>query len=133
MDKEKQDKKSKEGSDNEDETIEKPSYTYWKRDDLKNSQPHPQPQPINQPVEDTNTNKVASAWNKAGTWEEKRLKKNQIEDFFNESIKAKPILIKDSIQLEHFNDISGDVSDIKIITDIIGLLCIFKRKNKICI
>lgn len=108
------DNKRKE-SDNDDETIEKPSYTYWKRDDLKNAKPHPQPQPITQPVEEKNTNgnKVASAWNKAGTWEEKRLKKNQIEDFFNQAIKVKPISIKDSIQIEQFNDISGDVSNSK--------------------
>ena len=57
-----------------------------------------------------NTNKIGSAWNKAGTWEEKKLHKAQIEDFLNDYIKKTPITYKDSFTLNNFSSFSGDVS-----------------------
>ena len=62
----------------DDIKIEKPSYTYWKRDsDMNADHTGFQPQPTNEHPEH-NTNKIGGAWNKAGTWEEKKLHKTQI-------------------------------------------------------
>ena len=65
------DKERKDSKDNE-EDIEKPSYTYWKRESDKNADHKGfTPQQTNQKL-DENPNKIGSAWNKAGTWEEKK-------------------------------------------------------------
>lgn len=94
----------------DDIKIEKPSYTYWKRDsDMNADHTGFQPQPTNEHPEH-NTNKIGSAWNKAGTWEEKKLHKTQIEDFLNDYIKKTPITYKDSFTLNNFSSFSGDVS-----------------------
>ena len=106
------DKKEKKDSIDGDEDIklEKPSYTYWKRDSDKQAD-HTgfMPQPTNAPVPQTNPNKIGSAWNKAGTWEEKKLNKTQIEDFLNEYIKKNVKTYKESFELNKFFSHSGDV------------------------
>lgn len=114
--KNKNDKKTKKensSSDNEEEEvkIEKPSYTYWKRDSDKAAD-HAgfQPQIAKNPVqEQAQNNKIGSVWNKAGTWEEKRMNKNQIEDFFNEHVKNTPYIYKDAFKMQSFSSYSGDV------------------------
>lgn len=115
--KENKDKKDKKenGSDNEEEDpkLEKPSYTYWKRDSDKaadHTQFHPQPAA---PIKESQpqVNKIASCWNKAGTWEEKKLNKNQVEEFFNGKMKETPFTYKDAFKLDKIHSYSGDVNN----------------------
>jgi hypothetical protein len=110
MSEEKKEKKdSSERKSSEDE-IEKPSYTYWKRDsDVKADHKGFSPQQTNEKVDiNTNTNKIGSAWNKAGTWEEKKLTKKQIEDFFNDYVKKNKKIYKNSFYFDEFSGYSGD-------------------------
>jgi len=106
-------KKEKEDSSerkNSDDEIEKPSYTYWKRDsDVKADHKGFSPQQTNEKVDiNTNTNKIGSAWNKAGTWEEKKITKKQIEDFFNDYVKKNKKIYKNSFYFDEFSGYSGD-------------------------
>ena len=110
MSEEKKEKKdSSERKSSEDE-IEKPSYTYWKRDsDVKADHKGFAPQQTNEKVDiNTNTNKIGSAWNKAGTWEEKKITKKQIEDFFNDYVKKNKKIYKNSFYFDEFSGYSGD-------------------------
>ena len=110
MSEEKKEKKdSSERKSSEDE-IEKPSYTYWKRDsDVKADHKGFSPQQTNEKVDiNTNTNKIGSAWNKAGTWEEKKITKKQMEDFFNDYIKKNKKIYKNSFYFDEFSGYSGD-------------------------
>ena len=110
MSEEKKEKKdSSERKSSEDE-IEKPSYTYWKRDsDVKADHKGFAPQQTNEKVDiNTNTNKIGSAWNKAGTWEEKKITKKQMEDFFNDYIKKNKKIYKNSFYFDEFSGYSGD-------------------------
>ena len=66
------------------------------------------PQQTNQKV-DENPNKIGSAWNKAGTWEEKKITKKQLEDFFNNYIKNNKKNYKDAFYFDEFSSYSGDV------------------------
>ncbi len=92
-----------------EEEIEKPSYTYWKREsDMNADHKGFSPQKTNQKI-DENPNKIGSAWNKAGTWEEKKITKKQLEDFFNNYIEKNKKNYKDSFFFEEFNSYSGDV------------------------
>lgn len=52
------------------ENIDKPSYTYWKRESDKPFSTEFQPQKLASlnSQQDTNQPTVGSAWNKAGTW-----------------------------------------------------------------
>lgn len=117
MKKEKKDKDSSSDNEEEEPKIEKPSYTYWKRDSDKaadHTQFHPQPASIQQPTTQAQNpaqaNKICSAWNKAGTWEEKKLNKNQVEDFFNGRVKNNPMIYTESFKLSSFSSYSGDVN-----------------------
>jgi hypothetical protein len=110
MSEEKKEKKdSSERKSSEDE-IEKPSYTYWKRDsDVKADHKGFAPQQTNEKVDiNKNTNKIGSAWNKAGTWEEKKITKKQMEDFFNDYIKKNKKIYKNSFYFDEFSGYSGD-------------------------
>ena len=110
MSEEKKEKKdSSERKSSEDE-IEKPSYTYWKRDsDVKADHKGFSPQQTNEKVDiNTNTNKIGSAWNKAGTWEEKKITKKQVEDFFNDYVKKNKKIYKNSFYFDEFSGYSGD-------------------------
>jgi len=64
--------KSKKNEDivDDNENIEKPSYTYWKRESDKPFSNEFVPQKSNSNIDglDNNKNSVGSAWNKAGTW-----------------------------------------------------------------
>ena len=96
-------------SEEKEEEIEKPSYTYWKREsDMKADHKGFTPQQTNQKV-DENPNKIGSAWNKAGTWEEKKITKKQLEDFFNNYIKNNKKNYKEAFYFDEFSSYSGDV------------------------
>lgn len=109
----KEDKTKKDKKDGEDE-IGEVSYTYWKRDsDLKADHKGFQPQAVTapSPVEaNKNQNNIGSAWNKAGTWEEKKITKKQLEDFFNQYISKNKKEYKNTFVFDEFSDYSGDVS-----------------------
>ena len=101
--------KDKENEKEKEEEIEKPSYTYWKRESDKNADHNGfSPQKTNQKI-DEKPNKIGSAWNKAGTWEEKKITKKQLEDFFNNYIEKNKKKYKDSFIFEEFFSYSGDV------------------------
>ena len=113
-DKKKDDKKPKK---EEDDEIGEVSYTYWKRDsDIQADHKGFQPQQTATPVDiDKNHNNVGSAWNKAGTWEEKMVTKKQLESFFNDYINKNKKEYKDTFTFEEFSGYSGEVSIIYII------------------
>ena len=96
----------------DDEEIGEVSYTYWKRDsDIKADHIGFQPKATATPVNiNENNNRVGSAWNQAGTWEEKTITKNQFETFFNDYIKNKKKEYKDIFVFDEFSGYSGEVS-----------------------
>lgn len=92
-----------------------PKYGYWKREgDLINRDQY-----IPKPVEKEKLEEViknneslqkqvsGSAWNAAGTWEEKHYKKHQIEDYFNKNLENKAL--PEGIILKSISNYSGDV------------------------
>ena len=131
--------KNNEKDDVEDLLKNNPGYGYWKREeDLIDRDKF-----IPKPIENVETNKlvlesktsVGSAWNTAGTWEEKHYKKSSIEDYFNEKIKG---ITVDGIKLESVKNYSGDVSvyltinylAIFAITYLIGIYCFCQTKGQ---
>ena len=70
------------------------------------------PQPVNNNQPQNQQGQIGSAWNKAGTWEEKKVTKNQLESFFNEYIKKNKKEYKDAFYLDEFSNYSGDVRNI---------------------
>lgn len=110
MQNDKKEAKSKGNESDEEIKLEKPSYTYWKRDaDKAADHAGFQPQQVQGKVEQTNNQKVGSAWNSAGTWEEKKLNKEQVTSFLNEHIEKNPIIYKEAVKLHKFSGYSGDV------------------------
>ena len=112
--KEKKDDKSKKERKGTDDELGEVSYTYWKRDsDIKADHKGFQPQKVTDPNINNNQpqtkNKVASAWNQAGTWEEKKISKEKIESFFNEYISKNKKEYKNAFTFEDFSNYSGDV------------------------
>ena len=108
--KESKDKKERKGTDEE---LGEVSYTYWKREsDIQADHKGFQPEKVTtQPVPENpqpQTNQIGSAWNKAGTWEEKKLNKSQIESFFNEYINKNKKEYKSAFFLSEFSNYSGD-------------------------
>lgn len=62
-------------------------YGYWKREeDLIDNDKFIPKEVVTEKVEETK-GVIGSAWNSAGTWEEKHYVKKQIEEYFNEKIK----------------------------------------------
>ena len=105
-------KEEKNNNKKEDDDLGEVSYTYWKRDsdikaDHKGFQPQATPTPANI---NQNNNQVGSAWNQAGTWEEKTITKKQFESFFNEYIQKNPKEYKGVFVLDEFSGYSGEVS-----------------------
>lgn len=90
-------------------------YGYWKREGDLIDRDKFIPQKIDSfketevPVLE-NKISLGSAWNTAGTWEEKHYKKNAIEDFFNQ--KLSNIKINEKLGLKSIKNFSGDVSSI---------------------
>ena len=110
-------KDAKKEDKKDDENFEKPSYTFWKRDsDILADHTGFQPQSSGVKPEEVNKNdnKVGSAWNQAGTWEEKQINKKSLEDFFNDYISKNKKVYKGVFTLDSFSDYSGDVSNTKL-------------------
>jgi len=101
----------------DDDDIGEVSYTYWKRDsDIKADHQGFQPQATATPANiNKNENRVGSAWNQAGTWEEKTITKNQFESFFNDYIKNNKKEYKGIFVFDEFTNYSGEVSLIYIL------------------
>ena len=117
--KEKKTDKEKKERKGTDEDLGEVSYTYWKREsdlqaDHKGFQPEKvtSPQPVNNDSSQPQQNQIGSAWNKAGTWEEKKITKNQLESFFNEYISKNKKEYKDAFFFDQFSNYSGDVFNI---------------------
>jgi hypothetical protein len=98
-------------NEEENESIEKPSYTYWKResDTPFSNEFRPQKSDSNLGENSQNPGNFGSAWNRAGTWEEKHLTKNQIEEFFNKSLKNNTRILFNSMVVDKISSYSGDV------------------------
>ena len=117
----KEEKKEKKDRKGTEEELENVSYTYWKREsDLQADHKGFQPEKVTNPPPQTNPsvsqqNNIGSAWNKAGTWEEKKITKNQVESFFNEYIKKNKKEYKGAFFFDEFTNYSGDVTYIYII------------------
>jgi hypothetical protein len=105
-------KEDKKKDKKDEDEIGEVSYTYWKRDsDIKADHIGFQPQATATPVNiNQNDNRVGSAWNKAGTWEEKTITKNQFESFFNDYIKNNKKEYKDVFVFDEISGYSGEVS-----------------------
>ena len=89
------------------------SYTYWKRDsDIKADHKGFQPQAATTTPANVNQNNsnVGSAWNQAGTWEEKTITKKQFESFFNDYIQKNKKEYKGVFVFDEFSGYSGEVS-----------------------
>ena len=117
--KDKKDSKDKKPRKGTDEELGEVSYTYWKREsDLQADHKGFQPEKVSSPQLAQNTqpqkNQIGSAWNQAGTWEEKKVTKNQLESFFNDYITKNKKEYKKAFYLNQFSNYSGDVS-IKIL------------------
>ena len=115
--KEKKDDKSKKERKGTDDELGEVSYTYWKRDsDLQADHKGFQPEKVtdtnllNNNQTQNQQNKVASAWNQAGTWEEKKISKEKVESFLNEYITKNKKEYKKAFTFEEFSHYSGDVS-----------------------
>ncbi|MCQ2819169.1 MAG: hypothetical protein MJ252_18045 [archaeon] len=110
--KKKDDSSSSDKEDKDEIKFEKKvSYKDWIRDSDKAADHTAfQPQLAKNTAEQP-TNKIGSAWNTAGTWEEKKLNKTQIEDYFNKKIKETPFVYKDTFKMSKFSDFSGDVNN----------------------
>ena len=108
------DKKDSKNKKKDEEDIGEVSYTYWKRDsDIKADHKGFQPQATSTPVNiEQNTNNAGSAWNKAGTWEEKPVTKKMFEEFFNDYIKKNQKKYKNIFVFDQVSGYSGEVSNI---------------------
>jgi hypothetical protein len=113
----KEKKKNNDSVEEETETIEKPSYTYWKRESDNPFSSEFVPTKNDTTVEDksqsTTVNAYGSAWNKAGTWEEKHLGKSQVEDFLNQTAADLNTTFNNFFKIDNFESYSGDVNFFK--------------------
>jgi len=64
---------SSSSSKSEEEEKAASSYTYWVRNKTEAAAPLPVPQKLQQSSESESPHQLGSAWNRAGTWEEKSL------------------------------------------------------------
>ena len=113
--KDKKDSKEKKNRKGTDEELGEVSYTYWKREsDIQADHKGFQPEKVTSPPQNVQAqpqnNQIGSAWNQAGTWEEKKVTKSQLESFFNEYISKNKKEYKKAFFFEQFSNYSGDVS-----------------------
>ena len=101
----------------DEEDIGEVSYTYWKRDsDIKADHKGFQPQKASTTVDvNQNNNNVGSAWNKAGTWEEKPITKKMFEEFFNDYFKKNEKKYKNTFIFDEASGYSGEVRNFFLI------------------
>ena len=114
-DKDEKNSKEKKERKGTDEELGEVSYTYWKREsDLQADHKGFQPEKVSSPpvTKDppAQKNQIGSAWNQAGTWEEKKVTKSQLESFFNEYISKNKKEYKKAFFFSEFSNYSGDVS-----------------------
>jgi hypothetical protein len=93
----------------------KSSYTYWTRDIKSDNEFSSKIQPTKvdeeklpqatQATQDIKKNSTGSAWNSAGTWEEKHFTKQQVKEFFEKFL---PINFK-NFSFDKLSSVSGDV------------------------
>ena len=123
------DKKDSKKEKKDDDDIGEVSYTYWKRDsDIKADHKGFQPQATSTPVNvEKNTNNAGSAWNQAGTWEEKTVTKKMFEDFFNDYIKKNEKKYKNAFVFDEISGYSGEVSNNYLIVINLDLFCFHQR------
>ena len=123
------DKKDSKKAKKDDDDIGEVSYTYWKRDsDIKADHKGFQPQATSTPVNvEKNTNNAGSAWNQAGTWEEKTVTKKMFEDFFNDYIKKNEKKYKNAFIFDEISGYSGEVSNNYLIVINLDLFCFHQR------
>ena len=123
------DKKDSKKTKKDDDDIGEVSYTYWKRDsDIKADHKGFQPQATSTPVNvEKNTNNAGSAWNQAGTWEEKTVTKKMFEDFFNDYIKKNEKKYKNAFVFDEISGYSGEVSNNYLIVINLDLFCFHQR------
>jgi len=123
------DKKDSKKAKKDDDDIGEVSYTYWKRDsDIKADHKGFQPQATSTPVNvEKNTNNAGSAWNQAGTWEEKTVTKKMFEDFFNDYIKKNEKKYKNAFVFDEISGYSGEVSNNYLIVINLDLFCFHQR------
>jgi hypothetical protein len=116
MEKDPINQKEEKKEEEKEEDIEniKIDYGYWKREgDLKDRDQFI-PKPLDNKVNSNNENLTlknktsASAWNTAGTWEEKHYNKNKITEFFNSYLKQSKFNIDNKICNFSIKDYSGD-------------------------
>ncbi len=103
---------TKVSNEEEVENMEKPSYTYWKRETDTPFSNDFKPQKSDSNVSEDTQNSAGnfgSAWNRAGTWEEKHLTNIQLEEFFNKSLRNKTRLVGDSLSIDKVSSFTGDV------------------------
>ena len=107
-----QNTKNEESLEEEIENIEKPSYTYWKRESdtpfSNDFKPQKSETVLSDNTKTSSGNAYGSVWNTAGTWEEKHLSKTHLQDFFNESLK-KYQNFDDTFKIGQITSYSGDV------------------------
>ena len=105
---------SKQDQKEDDETLNLPGYGYWKREqdlvDRDKFIPKPLDSTSNSQLVLENKSSVGSAWNSAGTWEEKHYKKNQVEEFFNKFLGDNKQVV-DGVWIKSVKGYSGDVSE----------------------
>jgi hypothetical protein len=98
--------------DDDTENIEKPSYTYWKRESDKpfsnEFAPTKSDSNVAELTKTSSNNNFGSAWNTAGTWEEKHLSKSKLEEFFTNSFRNNKKNF-DGFVLDNVSAYSGDV------------------------
>ena len=123
------DKKDSKNPKKDDDDIGEVSYTYRKRDsDIKADHKGFQPQATSTPVNvEKNTNNAGSAWNQAGTWEEKTVTKKMFEDFFNDYIKKNEKKYKNAFVFDEISGYSGEVSNNYLIVINLDLFCFHQR------
>jgi hypothetical protein len=111
---EQENKNHNDDSMEEEIKLDKPSYTYWKRESdqpFSNDFKPTKSEPVVANNTTANTQQFGSAWNKAGTWEEKHLTKTQLEEFFSNSLKNKPAFA-DTFALDKITSYTGDVRNL---------------------
>jgi hypothetical protein len=108
---EKENQNQNDDSIEEEIKLDKPSYTYWKRESdqpFSNDFKPTKSEPVEAKNTSSNSQQFGSAWNKAGTWEERHLTKNQIEEFFSNSLKNKAAFAE-TFSLDKITSYNGDV------------------------
>ena len=110
MEKDNDNKEEKQVNKEEEEDIQV-NYGYWKRESDLIDRDKFIPKSIENPDQLVleNKNSLGSAWNTAGTWEEKHYKMNTVEEYLNNAFKSK------NVSGLSFSDIKGMSGDVRLL------------------